>query len=186
MSITPSPSGGRLTSVFVVLITGPPGSGKTVTLTALHDALAEDGIAHAGVDVDEVAWAYPFPDLGQRCAHLRAWRESHARAGASLLIASEVIESGAHFSDVLSALAAEDHLLVRLRADPATLRARIVAREPDGWFGLGRLLDETERLQATLPSLEGVHAVFDSEQLTVPEIVAAIRAARAVVLGKGS
>jgi nucleoside-triphosphatase THEP1 len=53
--------------VFAVLLTGPPGSGKTVALTALFDALAEDRVPHAGVDVDEVAWAFSFPDLSQRC-----------------------------------------------------------------------------------------------------------------------
>ena len=129
-SIPPSPReqqrgaahlrGGRLTGVFAVLVTGPPGSGKTVTLTALLDALAEDGIHHAGVDVDEVAWAYPFPDLAQRCEHLRAWRDSHARSGATLLVVAEVIESRAHLADVLAALGADDHLLVRLHANPGT------------------------------------------------------------------
>lgn len=168
--------------MFAVLVTGPPGSGKTVTLTALLDALAEDGIPHAGVDVDEVSWAYPFPDLAQRCEHLRAWRDSHARAGATLLVVAEVIESEAHHADVLAALGADDHLLVRLQADLATLRERITAREPDGWFGLGHLLDETKRLQAAMPSLEGAHLVLDSERLTVPEITESIRSARPDVL----
>ena len=172
--------------MFAVLVTGPPGSGKTVTLTALLDALAEDGIPHAGVDVDEVSWAYPFPDLAQRCEHLRAWRDPHARAGATLLVVAEVIVSPEHLADVLAALGADDHLLVRLRASPATLRERIIAREPDGWFGLGHLLDETKRLQAEMPSLAGVHVVLDSEQLTVPEITESIRAARADVLAAGT
>jgi hypothetical protein len=172
--------------VFAVLVTGPPGSGKTATLTALLDALAEDGIPHAGVDVDEVSWAYPFPDLAQRCAHLRAWRDSHARAGATVLVVAEAIESRAHLADVLAALGADDHLLVRLRANPATLRERIVAREPAGWFGLEHLLAETTRLQATMPSLAGVHVVLDSEQLTVAEIAESIRAARDDVLAAGT
>jgi hypothetical protein len=176
------PAGGRLTGVFAVLVTGPPGSGKTATLTALLDALADDGISYAGVDVDEISWAYPFPDLAQRCEHLRVWRDSHARAGATLLVVAEVFESRAHLLDVLAALGADDHLLVRLRADPATLRERIIAREPDGWSGLERLLGETERLQATMPSLEGVHVVLDSERLTLAEIAESIREARPDVL----
>ncbi len=40
-------SGCNTRGVFAVLVTGPPGSGKTVALTALLDALAEDGIPHA-------------------------------------------------------------------------------------------------------------------------------------------
>ncbi len=173
---------GRLARVFAVLLTGPPGSGKTTALTALLDALAGDGVPHAGADVDEVSWAFPFPDLAQRCQHLRAWRESHSRAGATLLVVAEVIESSTHLAEVLAALAADDHLLVRLHADSTMLRERIIAREPAGWFGLDYLLDETQRLHATMPSLEGVHLVLDTEQLTVQQITESIRATRPDVL----
>jgi hypothetical protein len=167
------------------LVTGPPGSGKTVALTALLDALAADGIPHAGVDVDEVSWAFPFPDLHRRCEHLRSWRDSHARDGATLFVIAEVIESATHLADVLAALDADDYLLVRLHASEATLRARIIAREPDGWFGLGHLLDEMQHLLKTMPALGGVHVVLDSDQLTVGEITESIRAARADVLIDG-
>ena len=176
-------SGGWKTrGVFAVLLTGPPGSGKTVALTALLDALAEDGVPHAGVDVDEVAWAFPFPDLPQRCEHLRAWRDSHSRSGATLLVVVEVIESQAHLADVLAVLGADDYLLARLDASSKTLRERIIAREPDGWFGLDYLLDEMQRLHATMPMLDGVHLVLDTEQLTVQQITESIRGARADVL----
>lgn len=169
-----------------MLLTGPPGSGKTVALTALLDALAADAVPHAGVDVDEVAWAFPFPDLSQRCEHLRAWRDSHSRAGSTVLVVAEVIESQEHLTDVLAVLGADDYLIARLHANPATLRERIIAREPEGWFGLEYLLDEMERLHATMPSLEGVHLVFDTEHLTVQQITESIRAARADLLAVSS
>ena len=162
--------------MFAVLITGPPGAGKTAAMTALCDALAGDQVPHAGADADEVAWAYPFPDLAGRCAHLRAWRESHARAGATLLVVAEVVESDAHLADVLAALGADDHLLVRLEAEPATLRERIIAREPDGWFALEHLLSEMEQLHVSMPALEGVHLVLDTERLTTAQVTEAIRA----------
>ncbi len=163
--------------MFAVLVTGPPGSGKTVTFTALCDALAGDQVPHAGGDVDELAWAFPFPDLAGRCEHLRAWSESHARAGATLLVVAEVIESDAHLTDVLAALGADDHLLVRLEAEPETLRRRIIAREPEGWFGLDHLLNEMEQLHSSMPALEGVHLVMDTERLTTAQVTEAIRAA---------
>ena len=167
-----------LAAVFAVVLTGPPGAGKTVTLTALSDALVEDGVAHSAVDVDEVAWTYPFPDLAQRCEHLHAWSHPHRRAGRDVLLVAEVIESPGHLIDVLAAVGADDHLLVRLDAAPDTLRQRILAREPPGWSSLEYLLDETPRLQDGLAELGGVHLVISSEQATVPQIVQQIRSAR--------
>jgi hypothetical protein len=164
--------------VFAVVLTGPPGAGKTVTLTALSDALVHDRVAHAAVDADEVAWAYPYPSLAQRCEHLRAWCEPHRRAGRDVLLVAEVIESSDHLIDVLAAVGADDHLLVRLDAAPATLRQRIIDREPPGWPGLDYLLDETPRLQDGLAELGGVHLVISSEDATLPQIVDQIRSAR--------
>ena len=164
--------------MFAVVVTGPPGSGKTVTLTALSDALVKDRVAHAAVDVDEVAWAYPYPDLAQRCEHLRVWCAAHRRAGCETLLVAEVIESTAHLDDVLAALGAHDHLLVRLDAALETLRQRIIAREPPAWVGLDYLLDEAPKLQVALIRLDGVHTVVDSEDLNLTQIVDQIRTAR--------
>ena len=57
--------------MFAVVVTGPPGAGKTACLTALTDALVDDEVAHASLDMDEVAWAYPFPSVEQRAAPAR-------------------------------------------------------------------------------------------------------------------
>jgi broad-specificity NMP kinase len=169
--------------VFAVVVTGPPGAGKTACLTALTDALVDDRIAHAGVDVDEVAWAYPFPSDQQRLVLLgNAW-DAHRRAGHELLLVAEVVESDAHLADLLAAVGADDHLLVRLEATPATMQERIVAREPPGWSGLEHLLGEVQRYAISLEELNGVHLALDSEQLSPEEEVARIRAERPDKLG---
>jgi hypothetical protein len=145
---------------------------------ALTDALIDDRIAVASSDVDELAWAYPYPDLAGRCEHLRAWREAHARAGHELFVVADAIESEPHLAEVLAAIGAGDHLLVRLEAAPETLRDRIVAREPPGWSGLETLLEETEKLAPAMAALPGVHLTLDSERTTLAGIASAIRAAR--------
>jgi chloramphenicol 3-O-phosphotransferase len=164
--------------VFAVILTGAPGAGKTATLLALADALIGDGVAHAAGDVDELAWAYPFPDLAGRCDHLRAWAAAHRDAGHDTFVVAEVIESETHLADVLAAVGAEDHLLVRLAAPVATMRERIVAREPAGWFGLERLLGEVEPLDSALETLDGVHLTLDTVELTPAEAAERIRSAR--------
>jgi hypothetical protein len=145
---------------------------------ALSDALVDDEIAHATIDVDEVAWAYPFPDDAQRCAHLRALCDSHRRAGHELVLVSEVIDSASGLSAVLAAVGADDHLLVRLDAAPDTLRERIVGREPPGWSGLAYLLGYTEDTLGSLAELAGVHLALDTETLEPEDIAARIRSAR--------
>ena len=130
--------------MFAVVVTGPPGAGKTLCLTALTDALVPDGVRHATLDMDEVAWAYPHPSIEQRAELLANAREGHRRMGHDLLLFCEVVESEAHLAELLKGVGADDHLLVRLETTPATLRERIVAREPPGWFGLEYLLGEVE------------------------------------------
>ena len=149
-----------------------------MALTALSDALVADRVEHAAVDVDEVAWGYPFPTLEQRCEHLRSCCDSHRRAGHQVLLVAEVIESPGHLREVLDALGADDKLLVRLEAPLATLRQRIVAREPPGWWGLAHLLAEAEPLHAWLPQLDGVDLVLDTERLGPTEVTGRIRSAR--------
>jgi hypothetical protein len=123
--------------------------------------------------------------LGQRCQHLRAWCDSHRRAGHQLLLVAEVIESPGHLGDLLEALGAHDHLLVRLEARLATLRRRIVAREPPGWLGLDYLLEEAESLHRDMPGLDGVHLVLDTERVGSTEVTDRIRSARPDMLSGG-
>jgi hypothetical protein len=162
--------------VFAVVISGAPGSGKTATLTALADALTGAEVAHAAIDVDEVAWAYPFPDDAQRFEYLRGAWQAHRRAGQEVVLVSEVVETPEALRMLLDAVGAEDHLLVRLEAALPTLRERIVAREPADWFGLDHLLGLAER-SAAFTGLEGTHLVLNTEELGPGEVAERIRAA---------
>jgi hypothetical protein len=170
--------------VFAVVLTGAPGAGKSVGLMALSDALVIDEIAHAVIDVDEVAWAYPYPSNEERLELLGVAAEAHRRAGGhGLLLVGEVLESTEEVGDLLAAVDADDHLLVRLDAGPATLEQRIRDREPPGWSGLDYLLEQAQRYAGTLTELGGVHLKLDSERLSPDEIAGRIRAERPDVLG---
>jgi broad-specificity NMP kinase len=169
--------------VFAVVITGAPGAGKSYCTMLLSDALVDDGIAHAGIDADEVAWAYPFPDLARRTELIAAAWAAHRRSDHELVLVAEVIESDEHLRELLGALGAEDHLLVGLEAPPATLRERIMAREPPGWSGLQHLLDEMERYASSIGGLGGIGLTVNTEETAPDEVAERIRAARPDVLG---
>tara|TARA_B100000745_G_C20090113_1_gene372611 strand:- start:43 stop:363 length:321 start_codon:yes stop_codon:yes gene_type:complete len=47
--------------IFILLITGPVGVGKTVVADAVSDLLTEQGVPNAVIDMDALRWAYPRP-----------------------------------------------------------------------------------------------------------------------------
>ena len=55
--------------MFAVLITGPPGAGKTSVLTSLVDALSDDDVPHAGIEVEMLEWAHPALTEQQSMRH---------------------------------------------------------------------------------------------------------------------
>jgi cytidylate kinase len=169
--------------VFAVLITGAPGAGKTTYLTALTDALADDEIAHAVIDADDVSWAYPYPDLAARAEYLGRASGAHRDRGHDLMLVGEVVESGEHLAQLLAAVGADDHMLVRLTAPYLLLRQRILAREPVEWSGTDHLLEETKRWARVIDELDGAHLTVDTVRTSPSRAAALIRAERRDKLG---
>jgi hypothetical protein len=169
--------------VFAVLITGAPGVGKTTYLTALTDVLADDDIAHAVIDADDVAWAYPYPDLEARTGYIRHVWDAHRARDHQLLLLGEVVESAEHLANLLDAVGAGDHLLVRLTAPYMLIRQRILAREPVEWSGTEHLLEETRRWVERVDAMEEAHVTIDTVRTGPLEAAARIRAARPERLG---
>ena len=169
--------------MFAVLITGAPGSGKTTYLTALTDVLADDEIPHAVLDADEVSWAYPYPDLEARAEYLSRAASAHRDRGHNLLLVGEVVESSEHLAQLLAAVGADDHLLVRLTGPYMLLRQRILAREPVEWSGTDHLLEETKRWAQVVDDLDGAHVTVDTVRTSPLQAAALIRAERPYRLG---
>src|SRR4051794_27101280 len=139
-----------------LVLTGPPGSGKTTTLTALMGRLEADDVRYAAVEVEALALVHPWPDDEAAFDHVRYLAASFERRGYPLLLTSATVTDCAYLARLREALPDDDLLIVRLTAPADVLQTRIAAREPPNWIGLPRLLAAAEALAASMSELPDV------------------------------
>ena len=164
--------------MFAVVITGPPGAGKSAVLTALHDRLADEDVPNAALDADDVgARAYPPLDADRARAHVAHLAGSYREAGYGLLLLAATVTGPGDLEALVHATGAGDRLVVRLEALPATLERRLTAREPAGWSGLPALIAESHRLASGLVTLPGVDLVLSTEDGAPEDVAAVVEAA---------
>ena len=166
-----------------MVITGPPGVGKTSVLTALVDALSDDDIAHAALEVEMAVWTHPALTDEQWARHVHAPCELYRQDGFDLLLVAQTLETDADVAELLETVGADEVFVVRLEAHPATLVARLVEREPASWSGLPGLVEHAQQLAATMPNLTGVDLVLSTEGQRPQDVGARIRAACPAQLG---
>ncbi len=169
--------------MFAVVITGPPGAGKTSVLTALTDALSDDDIAHAAVEVETLVWTHPALTEDQWARQVRLNCRLYRDAGHSLLLLAQTLETDDDVAELLAAVDADETVLVRLEAPPQTLVERIIEREPASWSGLPGLVEHAQELAASMPDLAGVDLVVSTEGQRPDDVAAHIRAALPALVG---
>ena len=169
---------GHNDAVFAIVLTGPPGAGKTSVLTALADALSDDDVPHAAVEVEMLAWAHPALSDEQRMRLVEAMCALYRDAGHRLLLVADTLETDEHLARLLEAVGADQYLLVRLEAKPATLVERIIEREPEGWSGLSELVEQAQQLAASMPALQGFELILSTDGQRPQAVADRIRAAR--------
>jgi hypothetical protein len=161
--------------VFALVLTGPPGSGKSSVLEALSDALVDDDVAHATVETEALTSTHPPLEDAHWFAQVEAACRLHREQGQRLLLVATTVESEADLRGVLDAVGADEHVVVRLEAEPATLARRIVEREPEGWSGLDQLVAASRRLSPLIAGLDGIDLVLATEEARPCEVAARIR-----------
>ncbi len=117
-------------TVPVLLITGPPGAGKSSAAERVSDLFDHAGIDHAVVDLDELdrSTASTGPDL--HFANLAAVWSNYAAAGASRLVVAWTLDSPGELDRLRAAVPGACVRVCRLRARPATVVERVARREP--------------------------------------------------------
>lgn len=161
--------------MFAVVITGPPGSGKTSVLTALHDLLADDGIRHAVIEVEALAWGHPYLSDEQSFRHVAALRELYSVAGYDLVVCGATVTSDDYMSGLLEALTPTGRFVVRLDAPSEVLRQRLIEREPPGWSGLPGLLSAADSIAVESRLLKHIDASYATEGASPGSIAGQIR-----------
>ena len=157
--------------MFVTVITGPPGAGKSTTAGALQDRLWDEGRASALIEVDELARCCPLPEREQVLKHVRDLARSYEEIGHDLLFVTDTCETDEWYAGLAEALPEGERLLVLLNASGPTLRSRVTAREPAQWSGLDELLAAAERLGEQMRGLAGVDVHIDTEHGSAAEAV---------------
>ena len=149
--------------MFALVLTGPPGAGKTSVLEALSDALVLEDIRHAVVETEALTSAHPALDDEQWLAPVAAVCRLYRDFGYELLLVAVTVEADEDLRALVGAIDAAEHVVVRLEAEPATLRRRIIEREPDGWSGLEELVDASQRLGPVIAGLDGIALALSTE-----------------------
>ncbi len=136
-------------TVPALLITGPPGAGKTTVASEISELLDEARVPHALVDFDSLRWCYPRSthdpyrvELG--LTNLAAIWPNFQAHGATRLILADVLESREHLSRIHIAVPGSEFFVVRLQASQVTLASRLRGREMGS--GLERMLRRTAEL----------------------------------------
>lgn len=162
--------------MLLVVVTGPPGVGKSEVATAVHDALGEDGVSNALVEMDQLERSYPPLSRDRSMKHLATLTDSYREAGYRLLFVTATVVDDDYARAMFTAVGAQELLLARLEAEPATLRDRIVEREA-GWSGLTALVEASEALSRSMSSLSGVDVVLSTEGRLPSDVAAELQAA---------
>ena len=157
------------------MLTGAPGAGKTSVAEALSDLLVVEDVRHALVETEALTSAHPpLPDE-QWLMPVRSVCELYRSFGYPLLLIAVTVESVTELGDLLAAIGADEHAVVRLEAEPQTLRRRIVEREPAGWSGLDELLAASARLSTVIAGLDDVALALSTEGQRPPAVAERIR-----------
>jgi hypothetical protein len=149
--------------MFALVLTGPPGAGKTAVLEALTDALCAEDVRHVTVEVEALTSAHPPLDDEQWPAPVEAICGLYRGFGYELLLVAVTVESDADLRGLVDATGADEHVVVRLHAEPSTLRRRIIDREPDTFTELDELVAAATRLSPVIAGLDGIALALSTE-----------------------
>jgi hypothetical protein len=170
---------GLVTDVALVL-SGPPGVGKTTVAWRVFDFCADAGDDPALIDLDFMgaAWPAPVDDPYQtrlKAANVSAVWNNFRAVGSRRLLLAGVVESAAE-QDLLSQAMAMRLVVCRLAGSPDVLAQRIRGRGRDGGADLVKLIRRAEELNTRLAENDVAQFVVDTVNRSVDAIASEVLA----------
>jgi adenylylsulfate kinase len=161
-----------------LLLTGTVGAGKTTTALHVGELLAERGVPHAVVDLDELRRSWPAPpgdpfQQGLELENLRAVAGIYRRRGAVRLVLAGVLEDRAARAAYADAVGAP-LTVCRLRLAVPAVRDRLDARHAGYPAVLAWHRHRAGELHGILEDARVEDAVVDVEGLAPAAVAAAV------------
>jgi hypothetical protein len=167
-----------------LILTGPPGAGKSSVLEALTTLLELDGVAYSALESEQLAWGSPWLAPEQWLPQLAAVMALQRDVGRRLFLLAATTETTDELRGVAEAVAADRTSVVLLVAGPDVVATRIDAREPDRWPGKAHLIAHARELAISMPrELDGVDARIDTDGRAAVDVAVEVRD---VLLGGGT
>lgn len=164
-------------SMLVIVLTGPPGCGKSTTLQALSDYLLTSGVDHGMIDMDHLRWCFPRLQDDPHNVHvglrnLTFVAQTYRETGASVLLLADVVGMTDVHREYRIAIPDSTVVIVRLNVAIETMHRRLRHRELDhhhSWF-----LQRSAQLQRDYEEHAVGDLVIDCDNRTPEEIAVEI------------
>lgn len=164
-------------TTWAVLLTGPPGAGKSSVLEELATLLEIEGLEFGALESEQLAWGSPWLCGEQWLGQVRTVLGLQRQAGRHRFLIAATTETTEELAAVRDAIAVDRLVSALLVAPPDVVAARIDAREPDAWPGKQELIEHARHLAISMRNLAGIDIRIDTDGRETGDVAVELREA---------
>jgi hypothetical protein len=164
-------------NTMAVVLTEPPGAGKSSVLDKLATLLEIEGVEFGALESVQLGWGSPWLYGKPWLRQLGTVLELQRQAGRHRFLVAATTETAEELAAVLDAIAVDQVVSVLLGAPAEVVAARIDAREPDAWPGKQRLIEHARHLAVSMRDLAGIDICIDTADRAAGDVAAELREA---------